>query len=89
MFYTAAALLNEKGLRFRKHGSVHAAFGKHFAKTGQFDPKFHRWLLDAFDARLIGDYGLEANLALENTERLIERAEEFLQEALRYLGATP
>jgi uncharacterized protein (UPF0332 family) len=29
MFYTAEALLNEKGLRFRKHGGVHSAFGEH------------------------------------------------------------
>jgi hypothetical protein len=32
MFYTAEALLNEMGLEFNKHGAVHAAFGKHFAK---------------------------------------------------------
>ncbi len=28
MFYAAQALLNEKGLSFRKHGGVHAAFGE-------------------------------------------------------------
>jgi uncharacterized protein (UPF0332 family) len=27
MFYVAEALLNEKGLRFRRHSRVHAAFG--------------------------------------------------------------
>ena len=27
MFYLAEALLNEKELRFKKHGGVHAAFG--------------------------------------------------------------
>ena len=30
MFYVAEALLNEKGLRFKKHGGVHAAFGEQF-----------------------------------------------------------
>ena len=34
MFYTAEALLCNKGLKFRKHGGVHSAFGEHFAKTG-------------------------------------------------------
>ena len=34
MFYVAEALLNERGLYFRKHGGVHGAFGEHFAKTG-------------------------------------------------------
>ena len=38
MFYTAEALLFEKGLEFRKHGGVHAAFGKHFAKTREVVP---------------------------------------------------
>lgn len=47
MLYAAEALLISKGLRFRKHGSVHAAFGEHFAKGQVLDPKFHRWLLDA------------------------------------------
>lgn len=42
MFYTAEALLNEKGLQFNKHGGVHAAFGEHFAKTNVLDPKYHR-----------------------------------------------
>jgi uncharacterized protein (UPF0332 family) len=46
MFYIAEALLNEKELRFSKHGGVHGAFGEHYVKTGLFDTKFHRWLLD-------------------------------------------
>ncbi len=50
MFYVAEALPVEEGLRFRKHSGVHAAFGARFAATSEMDPKFHRWLLDAFDA---------------------------------------
>ena len=38
MFYIAEALLNELGLQLDKHSSVHAAFGKHFAKTKILDP---------------------------------------------------
>jgi len=56
MFYVAEALLNERGLRFRKHGGVHGAFGEHFAKTGLFDPKYHQWLLAAFEERITADY---------------------------------
>ena len=52
MFYVAEALLNERGLRFRKHGGVHGAFGEHFAKPGLLDPKYHRWLLSAFNKRI-------------------------------------
>jgi uncharacterized protein (UPF0332 family) len=65
MLYAAEALLISKGLRFRKHGSVHAAFGEHFAKSDALDPKFHRWLLDAYDQRILGDYGVEAALTSE------------------------
>ena len=89
MFYVAEALLNEKGLRFRKHGGVQAAFGKHFAKTGELDPKFHRWLLDAFDERIQGDYGIETSVTDDEVRRLIDRAVEFLEQARRRLGCCP
>lgn len=56
MLHTAQAVLREKDLRYRKHAGVHGAFGEHFIKTGLFDPKYHRWLLDAFDDRIRGDY---------------------------------
>ena len=52
LFYVAEALLFEKGLAFKKHSAVHAAFGEHFAKTGQLEPKFHRWLIEAFGSRI-------------------------------------
>lgn len=86
MFYTAQALLNEIGLQFNKHGGVHAAFGKYFAKTNLLDPKYHRWLIDSFDKRLIGDYGVEANLQMDVVASMIHQAQEFLEAAKRYLG---
>jgi uncharacterized protein (UPF0332 family) len=52
MFYTAEALLEEIELRYNKHGGVHGAFGEHYVKTGLFDQKYHRWLLNAFDQRI-------------------------------------
>lgn len=88
MFYVAEALLNEKGLRFRKHGGVHGAFGEHFAKSGEFDPKFHRWLLEAFNARITDDYGIESSISREEVAAMIAHAREFLAEAHRYLKST-
>ncbi len=87
MFYTAEALLAEAGKRFRKHSGVHAAFGEEFAKSGRLDPKYHAWLLDAFDKRIQGDYGLEAVVTLEDVRGLIMQAREFLEEAHRFLGS--
>src|SRR3989338_4572902 len=77
MFYVAEALLSEKGLRFRKHGGVHGAFGEHFAKTSELDPKYHRWLLEAFNKRITADYGVEAVVTPEEAGRVIEQAREF------------
>jgi uncharacterized protein (UPF0332 family) len=85
MFYTAEALLEEKGLRFSKHGGVHGAFGEHYVKTGLFEPKFHRWLLNAFDQRIEGDYGTGIISVAEDAEKLIAQADEFLESAKNFL----
>jgi uncharacterized protein (UPF0332 family) len=85
MFYAAEALLSEQDLRFRKHGGVHAAFGEHFAKTGIFDPKYHRWLLEAFNKRVTGDYGIESLITAEDAATVITQAREFLETARRHL----
>jgi uncharacterized protein (UPF0332 family) len=87
MFHTAQALLRERDLRYRKHASVHAAYGRHFAKTGLLDPKYHRWLLDAFDERLRGDYDAEVTFDPASVSQWIDQAREFLDAARTYLGA--
>ena len=85
LFYAAQALLIQEGLTSRKHSGVHAAFGEHFAKTGRLDPKYHRWLLDAFDERLQGDYGFEATLDAEDVVRTLDHARDFLRAARQLL----
>lgn len=85
MFYAASALLAEKGLRSKKHGGVHAAFGEHFAKTGAIDPKHHRRLLDAFDQRILSDYGVDAVIRPEDASATILSAKEFVDAAKRFL----
>ena len=87
MFYIAEALLLEKGLSYSKHSAVHASFGKIYAKEGIVDPKFHRWLLDAFDQRIIGDYGVEAVITQEDVQKMVERTSEFLTTAKSLLTA--
>ena len=57
MFYTAQALLLTKNISFSKHKGVISTFGKEFAKTGLIPYNLHRYILDAFDIRQIGDYG--------------------------------
>ena len=86
MFHTAKAFLCEKDMtRFTKHGAVHGAFGKYFAKTGKLDPKFHRQLINTFNKRLQGDYDIHSNFSAEDVSVMIEQAQEFLKEARQYL----
>ena len=86
MFYVVEALLGERGLRFRKHSSVHSAFGERFIKTSLLDSKYHRWLIDAFDMRKKGDYGVEAVITDAEATRMIKQSHEFLQAGRRYLS---
>jgi len=89
MFYTAEALLHERGLAFSKHGALHAAYGKEFTKSGLLDPKFHRWLLDAFAVRLQEDYDAETLVSGERVEEMLEQARTFLAAARELLGGAP
>ncbi len=85
MFYVAEALLIERGKRFRKHSAVHAAFGEQFTKPGLLESKYHRWLLDAFDRRIVSDYDTTGELSPQEVRETISRAKEFLTQANRFL----
>ncbi len=85
MFYVAEALLLSKGLSFSKHGQVLAAFGEHFAKPKVLDPKYHRYLIEGYEQRQIGDYEPLEKVSKEAAQTLIERAREFLADATEYL----
>jgi uncharacterized protein (UPF0332 family)/predicted nucleotidyltransferase len=89
MLYTAEALLAGRDLHYRKHGGVHGAFGEHFAKTGLLDPKYHRWMLDAFDKRAEGDYGMNITLSTSDVREMIAQAEEFLAAARNLVDSNP
>ena len=78
MFYVAEALLLSKGLAFSKHSAVISAFGREFAKTGQVPEQFHRYLVDAQEARNISDYQAVSHITDEATQQHISRAEELL-----------
>ncbi len=87
MFYVAEALLNEKGFQFGKHSNVLSAYGQHFAKTKVLDPKYHRWLITAFDQRQVGDYAFDPKVQSSVVVEMIHQAQEFLEAAKRYLGS--
>jgi uncharacterized protein (UPF0332 family) len=89
MLHIAQALLRSKELRYRKHSGAHAAFGEHFAKTSILDPKYHRWMLAAFNNRLTSDYDIDVTLDLETVSAMLEQSREFLVTARDYLSCLP
>lgn len=87
MFYVARALLLGKGLAFSKHGSLIAAFGQHFVKTGEVEARFHRNLIKAERDRIAGDYSTRSKLTQAKVATMISQAEEFITLAEQMLGA--
>ena len=85
MFYVAELLLQRKGLAFSSHSAVVAAYGKEFSRTREIDPKFHRYIIAAQNARQVGDYGGEKSISIDEARRVISWAEEFIKTAEEYL----
>jgi uncharacterized protein (UPF0332 family) len=88
MFYVAEAILLIDSLSFSKHSAVIAGFGQHFVKTGRAPAKFHRYLIEGQDSRLIGDYDPIPALSHRKALEQIHRAEEFLKFGVELLGST-
>lgn len=86
LFYTAEALLFEAGFQFSNHGELQSAFGREFAKTGKLDPKFHRYLLDAYDQRQDADYETSFYPSQEEVLKIIQWGKEFLDAAKKFLS---
>ena len=78
MFYVAEAFLLSQGRSFSSHAAVIAAFGRYVAKPGLVPVIFHRYLIDAQDARIRGDYEVETGLNRDDALEQIDIAQEFL-----------
>lgn len=81
MYYCAQALLGGDAGRFKKHAGVHAAFGERFARTGRLDPKYHRWLLAAYQKQLYAEV-----LRRADAVEAVAQARDFLQATLAHLA---
>lgn len=86
VFYIAEALLNEKDLRYSKHGTVHGAFAQHYIKTKVFDEKYHKLLTGAFRRRMLGDYDEVTRFTSDEVMQILEQAWDFLSTAKEYLA---
>ena len=87
MFFVAEALLQSLGLSFSSHRAIIAAYGQHFAKTGELDPRFHQVLIAAFNQRQIGDYRVQSGLGKEEVEALLAQVTDFVNAARAWLDS--
>lgn len=85
MFYSLEALFLFRDISFSKHSAVISAFGKEFIKTGILDKKFHKYVLEAFDIRNIGDYGVMNSVFEEQAKELIANSKELLEEIQQFV----
>ena len=85
-FYTAEAVLFSRGLSYSRHAQVVAQFGRHFAKTGELDTRYHRLLIEAFALRQAADYSATPEtVSEEDAEHTIKEGNDFLSAARDYL----
>ena len=84
VFMAEAALLT-KNLSASSHKGVISLFGEHFIKTGIFDRDLGKTLNDAYDKRLIGNYGVGFILTEEEARDMLETAKNFVQRLKSYL----
>ena len=85
MFFIAEAVLLTKNLSARSHKGVISLFGEHFVKTGIFDRVLGKALNDAYDKRLIGDYGIGIIVTEKEARDMLKTAKNFVQNLKRYL----
>jgi uncharacterized protein (UPF0332 family) len=85
-FHAAQAVLLVEGLSARTHQGVVNLFGLHIVKTGMMDKKFGKMLNHLKDDRETGDYAVLSFIDEETAENALKEAEEFLNEAKRYLA---
>lgn len=85
MFSMAEAILLTKGLTASSHKGVISLLSEHFAKTGILARYLGKALNNAYDKRLIGDYGVDRTVTKEEAATLFDAAQDFIQQVNDYL----
>ncbi|MBI5236595.1 MAG: HEPN domain-containing protein [Deltaproteobacteria bacterium] len=79
-FYTVSAVLFQKGVKFKKHSGVRAAFHKYFVKTGLVSHDTGRFYDELFEARQRGDYIELVSFEKEQADEWLRYAKVFVYE---------
>ena len=85
MFFMAEAALLTKDLSASSHKGVITLFGQYFVKTKILDKSLGRALNDAYDLRLVGDYGVGFTVSESQANDLLETARNFVDVLKHFL----
>ncbi len=85
MFFMAEAALLTKNLTASSHKGVISLLGEHFVKTQILERKLGKALNDAYDKRLVGDYGVGFTVTEQEAKDLLVTARNFVQTLKNYL----
>ena len=86
MVFMAEAVLLTKGLSSFSRKSVISLFGKHFVKTRIFERSLGRAPNEAYDKRVVGDYGVGFRVSKEEAkDLLLDISQNFIHELKDYL----
>ena len=85
MFYAATSVLGSRGQWRSKHQGLIAAFGQFLVKPGLVEPRYGRFLHDAFEARLDSDYAPHPDLNEATARQVITNSEDFVGRMIRFL----
>ena len=81
MFDVARAVLMEidpQLARAKRHATILNRFSQHMVRDRGLDPELGTAIYEAFEARLLADYDVEASVAPEDARALLELMERFL-----------
>jgi len=80
MFHAATAALLAKDIERTSHHAIISAFGELIVKTGHLEPKFHKYIIEAFTLRNDCDYLAPFEPEKSQAAATLQRAKEFVQE---------
>jgi len=85
MFFITEAVLLTENLSASSHKGVISLFGEHFIKKDIFDREMGKILNEAYDKRLIGDYGVGFIISEEEAKEILRKTKSFIRSLKNYL----
>jgi uncharacterized protein (UPF0332 family) len=85
IFYMLSALALQHQFSTSKHTQLLGWFNKNFVKTQKIERKYGKYIQDAFEMRMKGDYEVLANFSENEVQELFEKMQATLCEIERLL----